>query len=404
MHSHPITIPDPTAKSATRPRRRLIALTAASLLALSGCGDRPDGDAPPGQPSERQSSPAEVGYIEVRPEAIDRLDPLPGRVVAYQVAEIRPQVSGIIQSRLFKEGSYVDEGQQLYQIDPARYEADYEMAQATLEDAEARRQNARTLAARYEKLIEGNAVSQQQYDDAVSALNRAEAAVSMAEAEVRRAKINLDYTEVRSPISGHIGPSGVTKGALVTEGQAMPLATVRQLDPVYVDLSQSAAAARDLRERLTAARLDDDEETEFPVTLYPTKTDEPYPHEGTLDAADLAVDPQTGSIRLRSIFPNPEKILLPGMFVRAAVEDANGAEEIVVPQKSVNIEPGGEKTVWVIDSEDRARKRTIRTGPAYRNRWVVLDGLEPGERVVVEGRMKLREDAEVRPEELQPQD
>lgn len=332
---------------------------------------------------------------------MDRSDPLPGRVVAYQVAEIRPQVSGIIQSRLFEEGSYVEEGQQLYQIDAARYEADYDMAQATLENAEARRQNAIALAARSGTLVKGNAISEQENENAVSELKQADAAVSMAEAEVRMARINLDYTEVRSPISGFIGPTTVTRGALVTESQTMPLATVRQLDPVYVDLSKSAAAAGNLRERLTAARLENEGKSKFAVNLFPTKTDKPYPHEGTLDAAELAVDPQTGSIRLRSVFPNPDKILLPGMFVRASVKDAGLAEEIVIPQKSVTIEPDGKgKSVWVIGAEDRAEKRSIRTGAAYGNRWVVLEGLEAGERLIVEGRMSLSEGAEVNPKKI----
>jgi membrane fusion protein (multidrug efflux system) len=283
---------------------------------MSGCGGSEEGG--PGKPA----SPADVGYIEVQPQAVDRSVPLPGRVVAYQVAEIRPQVSGIIQSRLFEEGSYVKEGQQLYQIDAARYEADYDLAQATLENAEARRLNAQSLAERSETLVKDNAISEQEYDNAVSALSQAKAAVSMAKAEVRMAKINLDYTEVRSPISGFIGPTTVTKGALVTERQAAPLATVRQLDPVYIDLSQSAAAAGDLRERLTAARLENDGEAKFEVKLFPTKTDETYPHKGTLDAAELAVTlrrTRAGHLlRLREELPDDLDLLyVPYLFQRS---------------------------------------------------------------------------------------
>ena len=367
----------------------------ASQLILLGCSKPGKGD------NNAQASPADVGYIEIQPQAYDRSDPLPGRVVAYQIAEIRPQVSGIIQSRLFKEGSYVDRGQQLYQIDPARYEASHDMAQATLETAEAQRINAQSLANRYKTLVKYNGVSEQEYENTVSALRQAKAAVSIAKAEVRIAKINLDYTEVRSPISGFIGPTTVTKGALVTESQTMPLATVRMLDPVYVDLSQSVAAAGVLRERLMAARLENEGSVKFAVNLFPTKTDKLYPHEGTLDAAELAVDPQTGSIRLRSVFPNPDKILLPGMFVRAEVQNDDRAKEIVIPQKSVTIEPDGKrKSVWVIDSEDKAQKRSIRTGTAYGNRWVVLEGLVAGERLIVEGRMSLKEGAETRPEKI----
>jgi len=310
MHPYPSTTSKRSAKPTGKGWRILFFPAFASQLILLGCGGPEEGG--PGE----QASPADVGFIEVRPQTINRTDPLPGRVVAYKVAEIRPQVSGIIQSRLFEEGSYVDEGQQLYQIDAARYEADYDMAKATLENAEALQLNAEALAGRSESLVKRNAISEQEYDDAVSTLSQAKAAVSMAQAEVRMAKINLDYTEVRSPISGYIGPTTVTKGALVTESQAMPLATVRQLDPVYIDLSKSASAAGDLRERLTVARLENEGQAKFTVNLFPTKNDEPYPHEGTLDAAELAVDPQTGSIRLRSVFPNPDNILLPGMFVR----------------------------------------------------------------------------------------
>ena len=338
MHSRPSTTSKRSAKSAGKRWHFLLFSAFASQLMLSGCGDKEETDE---GGTGGESGPADVGYIEIRPQAIERTDPLPGRVVAYQVAEIRPQVSGIIQSRLFEEGSYVEEGQQLYQIDPARYEADYDMAQATLKSAEAQRLNAESVADRSEVLVEKNAVSQQEYDNAVSGLSQAEAAIGMAKAEVRMAKINLDYTKVRSPISGYISPTTVTKGALVTERQAMPLTTVLQLDPVYVDLTQSAAAAENLRERLTAARLENDGPAKFAVNLFPTKTNEPYQHEGTLDAAELAVDTQTGSIRLRSVFPNPDKILLPGMFVRATVKDAGRSKEIVIPQKSVTIEADG---------------------------------------------------------------
>lgn len=382
--------------------RLLIPVLAIQLL-LTGCGNENE-ESKQGGPGGQRPPPT-VGVLDVQPQTLDRTDVLPGRVVAYQVAEIRPQVSGIIQSRLFEEGSYVTEGQQLYQIDPARYRANYNMAQAALETAEAKRRNAQARASRSETLIKKNAISEQEYDDAVSALDQAEAAVSMAKAEVHMAEINLNYTEVRSPISGFIGPSSVTKGALVTERQTMPLATVRQLDPVYVDLSQSAAASGDVRQRLTSARLKNEGQATFTVTLYPDKTDEPYPHKGTLDAAELAVDPQTGSIRLRSVFPNPEKVLLPGIFVRASVVDAESTEKMVIPQKSVTIEPGGqEKSVWVLDSENNAQKRFIRTGEAYQNKWIVLEGLETGDRLIVEGTMSLSEGVKVNPEEAHSED
>ncbi len=371
-------------------------------LAMMGCNqkDNTTGDAPD---SAQQPSAMDVRYIEIQPALIARTDQLPGRVVSYQVAEIRPQVSGIIESRLFKEGTHVDEGQKLYQIDPARYEADLQLAQSTLEDAQARYENAQNVVNRYENLIETNAISQQQYDDAIAAQKRAKAAVGMAEAEVSIAQINLGYTSVHSPISGYISPSTVTKGALVTALQVAPLATVRQLDPVYIDLSQTAAEARNLQARLNAARGESVNGAEFPVTLFPGNTSEAYPKQGVLNATDLAVDLQTGAIRLRSIFPNPDVELLPGMFVRASIENVGRAEEIVVPQKAVRIGPNGAKTLWLIDTSNKARQRTIETGASYKNNWIVLDGLEAGDRVIVEGTMGLSDGAVVNAQQIDPQ-
>jgi membrane fusion protein (multidrug efflux system) len=408
MPIHPRTCSQRTAKPASHQCRSragtfLVGTILISLVALAGCGKSEEGDLA-GQSSKQQAPATDVGYVELQLRAINQFNPLPGRVVAYQVAEIRPQISGIILSRLFEAGDFVKEGQSLYQIDPARYQAELNIAQAALENAEAGLQNAQALANRYETLVASSAVAEQEYDNAVAALRKAKAAISIAEAEIQAAQINLDYTEVRSPISGQISPSAVTKGALVTNGQPNSLAIVRQLDPVYVDLSQSATAARALHARLTLARLERGADAKFPVKLYMTETDVPYAHLGTLDTTESAVDPQTGTIRLRSIFPNPDEILLPGMFVRAAVADEGRAKAIIVPQKSVKIQPDGKKHVWVIDSEDKAEKRMIQTGAAYGNRWVVLEGLKAGERLIVEGSMTLSEGAKVQPEKITPQD
>jgi len=408
MPIHPSTDSQQTIKPAKRRCRSragtfLASALLVSLVALSGCGKSEEGDLA-GQSSKQKAPATDVGFVELQLRAINQFNPLPGRVVAYQVAEIRPQISGIILSRLFEAGDFVKEGQSLYQIDPARYQADLNIAQAAHEDADAGLQNAQVLANRYETLIASNAVAVQEYDNVVAALKQAKASFSIAEAEVQAAQINLDYTEVRSPISGQISPSAVTKGALVTNGQINSLAIVRQLDPVYVDLSQSAMAARALRDRLTLARLGSGADAKFPVKLYMTETDVPYAHEGTLDTTGSAVDPQTGAIRLRSIFPNPDEILLPGMFVRAAVADEGRAKAIIIPQKSVDIQPDGKKSVWVIDSQDKAEKRMIQTGTAYGNHWVVLEGLKAGERLIVEGSMTLSEGAKVQPEKITQKD
>jgi len=384
---------------------RTVLLLFSCIAILCACDGQDPKTETGGGPGSKVGRPApEAGYITARPQRIALTNELPGRVKAYRTAEIRPQVSGIIQSRLFKEGSFVEKDQQLYQIDPARYDADHQRARANLQNAMAELQTASSLARRYRRLIGAKAVSAQEYDEAVADVEKAKAAVALAEAEVKTAKINLDYTKVHAPISGYIGPSGVTEGALVTAQQQTALATIRQLDPVYIDLSQSAAEARQLQERIMADRLDGKTETEYNVVLLPGNTGETYPHVGALDATDLSVDQQTGTIRLRTVFPNPATILLPGMFVRASLKLAEAAESIIVPQKSVAIGPGGAKSVWVIGENNTVEKRRIRTGAPYENNWVVLEGLQIGDRVIVEGTMMLREGASVKPVELDASD
>ena len=371
-------------------------------VALWACADQTsEGKQNGGAGPNAAKPPPEVGYITVRPQKIALTDELPGRVKAFRTAEIRPQVSGIIQARQFKEGSFVEAGRQLYQIDPARYEAAYQSAQANLQDAEAELETAASLSRRYERLIDAKAVSAQEYDEAVAGLEKGKAAVAVAEAEVRSAKINLDYTKVYAPISGYIGPSSVTEGALVTAQQETALATIRQLDPVYVDLSQSAAEARQLHERLMSNRMEGNPQKQYQVYLLLGNTGETYPHTGTLDATDLSVDQQTGAIRLRSVFSNPNTALLPGMFVRASMKLAGDTEVIVMPQKSVIIEPDGTTSVWVIGENNTAEKRQVRTGAPYKNNWVIPEGIKTGDRVIIEGIMNLREETKVRPVKLE---
>ncbi|HKK17472.1 MAG TPA: efflux RND transporter periplasmic adaptor subunit [Opitutales bacterium] len=377
-----------------------------AVFALFGCsgpespeGQNP-GDGPKGGPPGAKTE-TDVGFIEIRPLTIERTDQLPGRVVAFEEAEIRPQVNGIVLERLFDEGSYVEEGQQLYQIDPAVYQAELELAEAELQNAKARLRNAQLRYDRFEQLVKNNTVSQQQFDDAEAELHQSRAAVSLAEAKVRRAQIDLKYTEVRSPISGYIGPSAVTRGALVTALQPLPLATVRQLDPVYVDLSQTATEARRLQALLLRARAEGEEDKSYEVTLHLGNSEEAYPETGTLDATDLAVDPRTGAIRLRSVVPNPDRILLPGLFVRASVEEVNPRRALLVPQRSVTIEPDGSKSVWLVSADNKATKQSIETGASHRGYWVVREGLEAGDRVIVEGRMSLQEGAPLKLEALE---
>lgn len=383
-----------------------LAIALALVCSLPGCSDDAgeagkdetgQGDTASGPDTEQQASPAKVDFIEVESVSVTRTRELPGRVVPYQVAEIRPQVSGIIRSRLFEQGSYVEEGQQLYQIDAERYRAEHQTAKANLEDAQAELKNARRLMERYDKLIDDDLIDQQRYDDSRARVEQARAAVKQAEADVDLAKINLEYTRVLSPISGYIGPSGVTRGGLVTARQENALAVVRQLDPVYVDVTQPAADALPLQQWRSIATDADREQTDLRIRLYPGDSDKVYKHTGRLSATDPAADTETGEIRLRLEFPNPDTRLVPGMFVRAAIERAEGKTQIVVPQEAVDIGEGGDKSVWIINADGRASRQPIRTAAAYGNHWVVLDGLEVGDRVIVEGTMALQEGAPLEP-------
>jgi membrane fusion protein (multidrug efflux system) len=367
-----------------------------SVFLLAGCTDNPD--------QTRQRSLKQVNVMTIEPQIISITNELPGRVEAFKTAEIRPQVSGIIQSRFFEEGSLVEEGQQLYQIDPARYEADYQSTNANLQNIKAKRELALALQSRYRSLIKTNAVSEQEFDSAKASVAQAKAAVALARAEVKTAKINLDYTKVYAPISGYISPSTVTDGALVTAQQQAALATIRQLDPVYVDLSQSAADAKTLQQSLVTSRMTKGEDAKFEVTLLFGNNDYVYPHKGSLYATDLAVDENTGTIRLRSVFPNPNAALLPGMFVRATIDKMATQETIIVPQKAVSIQADGSKSVWIVDTNNIASKRAVITNSTYKNNWVIKSGLKTGDTVIVLGAMMLQPGSKVDPININSKD
>ncbi|HET7131228.1 MAG TPA: efflux RND transporter periplasmic adaptor subunit, partial [Gammaproteobacteria bacterium] len=280
----------------------------AAASALFSCG----GGAPP----PAAQAPAEVGVLTLAPRHVDLVDELPGRTVAYRVAEVRPQVSGIVQKRLFEEGSEVREGEQLYQIDAATYAVALRSAQAALQRAEARRESAKLLQERYAPLRQANAVSQQEYDDAVASFTATEADVASAQAQVEAARINLVYCQVLAPISGRIGRTSVTEGALVTSQQTAPLALVQQLDPIYVDITQSSVEMLKLQRALASGELSRDEQNQAEVSLTLEDGSE-YAERGKLQFAEVSVDPSTGAVVLRALFPNPRRELLPGMFVRA---------------------------------------------------------------------------------------
>ncbi|AGH98927.1 efflux RND transporter periplasmic adaptor subunit [Micavibrio aeruginosavorus] len=348
-----------------------------------------------GQKTAQQSAArvVDVAVVTLKPENIDLYQELPGRTQAFKIAEIRPQVSGIVTKRLFEEGSDVKEGQQLYQIDPAPYKATYDSAMADLEKAEANIKSTEAKTARYAELVKIGGVSKQEYDDIVATLQQSKADVAIAKAAVARAKINLDYTKVFSPISGRIGKSSVTEGALVTAEQAAPLAVVQQLDKIYVDVTQSVA---DLRRMQRFLENGGSASAQASATLTIEGESEPYSEQGLLQFADVTVDQGTGTVQLRILFENPKIDLLPGLFVKARVTQAQKADAILVSQQAVTRNADGSTTVWRIGEDDKAQIRPITVSRVVGDRWLVAEGLSAGDRVVVEGGQKLKPDTAVK--------
>ncbi|HEX6636594.1 MAG TPA: efflux RND transporter periplasmic adaptor subunit [Steroidobacteraceae bacterium] len=360
-------------------------LIAASLL-LSACGKEQAGPPPP----------PEVGVITLQPRNIAITDQLPGRTTAFRVAEVRPQVTGIVQRRLFTEGADVKAGEQLFQIDAGPYRAALSSAEAALKRAEAQAVTARLLEERYAPLIAANAVSKQENDEAIAARARAEADVAAARAQVDSARINLVYTQLLSPINGRIGRALVTEGALVTSGQQGALATVQQLDPIYVDITQSSTELLRLQRQLAAGELvkNDQNEAEVSLTL---EDGTPYAEHGRLKVSEVSVEPSTGSVTLRAVFPNPRRELLPGMFVRAELTRGTRQAALLVPQRGVSHNPKGEATVIVVEKDNRVAERVVTADRAINGEWLITAGLNAGDRVVLDGLQKVREGGEVKP-------
>lgn len=353
----------------------LIPLLVAVAL-LSGCQEE-QASAPAGEPAPQ------VGFVTLDAEPFEVTTELPGRTTAFRIAEVRPQVSGIIQKRLFTEGSEVKQGQQLYQIDPAVYEA-------TLKSAQARMASAKSLSDRYGLLVKEQAVSQQAHEEA-------RAATLQAQAELERARIDLRYTKVLAPISGRIGRSVASEGALVSNGQAQELATIQQLDPIYVDVTQPVQDLIALRRDLESGRLQQAGDSAAKARLILPDGSE-YPHDGTLEVAEVAVDEGTGSVTIRAKFPNPEKDLLPGMFVHARLPAGVREQALLVPQQGVTRDARGEPTAMVVGADNKVELRQIKTERAVGNRWLVSEGLQPGDRVITEGLQFIRPGAEVNPQ------
>ncbi|NTU41482.1 MAG: efflux RND transporter periplasmic adaptor subunit, partial [Nitrospirales bacterium] len=352
-------------------------------LILAGCGKKQEaGMMPP-------SGPAAVGVVVMEPERLVLTQELPGRTTPHLIAEVRPQVGGIIKERLFTEGSDVKEGQVLYKIDPASYQAALAAAKAALARAEANLAPARLKAERYSDLVKINAVSKQDYDDASAALKQAEAEVEAAKAALETTRINLAYTRVTAPISGRIGRSSVTTGALVKASQDAPLATIQQLDPVYVDLTQSSSEMLRLKRLIAGGEIRKGGSGQAKVKLI-LEDGTPYPLEGMLKFSEVTVDQGTGSVTLRTVFPNPKQVLLPGMFVRAIIEEGVKDQAILAPQQGVSRDPAGNAVALVVGAGDKVEKRVIKVDRTVGDKWLVTEGLKPGDRVIVEGVQKAK--------------
>lgn len=347
------------------------------------------------QPPGGQMPPREVAVVTVQPESVTLTSELPGRTSAYLVAEVRPQVSGIVQERLFTEGSLVKEGEVLYKINPAPYQAAYDLAVAALVRAEASVPPIQLRAERQKDLVATGAVSHQEYDEVVAGLKQAQAEIAYSKAAIESARINLAYTDIKAPISGRIGRSNITVGALATAHQGPAFATIQQLDPIYVDLTQSTAQLQRLRSRFDSGQLSADESRADKVNLL-LEDGTSYPAEGTLQFRDVTVDPTTGSVVLRALFPNPDEVLLPGMFVRAVISEGVKNEAILVPQQSVSRTPKGEPMVLLANAEGKVEQRMLTLDRTIGDKWLVSSGLATGDQVIVEGVQWVRPGAVVK--------
>jgi membrane fusion protein (multidrug efflux system) len=366
-----------------RINRRTRCLAAVGLLgiggAVMGCRRPP----PPPKPTP------EVAFVTVAPERTVMTTELPGRTTAFLVAEIRPQVNGLIKKRFFQEGAEVKAGSTLYQIDPAPYKATLDQAKASLESVEAGLPSIKSRAERLQTLVKIHAVGDQEAEEAQANNQKAIASVALAKAAYESARINLSYTPIKAPISGRIGKSNVTVGGMVTAYQATALATIQQLDPIYVDVTQSSADQLRLRRSLESGRLKSDDRSARTVKLI-LEDGTPYPLEGKLEFRDVTVNPATGAVTLRMVFPNPKDILLPGMFVRALVEEGVDEQAILVMQQGVSRDTKGNAMALVLDKSDKVESRTLVVDRAIGNKWLITSGLVAGDRLIVEGMQKVR--------------
>ena len=361
------------------------------LLAACSGGQDPAGGGRGGRGG--RNGPVTVGYVVIQQGSAPLEQQLPGRVSAYQISQVRPQVSGVVLRRLFQEGSFVRQGQTLYQIDPSVYNAQAAQAAANLQSARAQAQAARTLADRYAPLVKQQAISKQDYTNAVAQARQADAAVAQSAAALRSAQINQRFTRVPAPISGRVGVSTVTEGALVTANQPDPMTTITRLDPVYVDIQESAADLLALRRALSQGGVIT---TSAQVRLkLPDGSD--YGFTGSVEFSEVVVDQTTGTVTLRARFPNPQSLLLPGMFVTAQFAQAVDTSAFLVPQQAISRDPQGNATLFVVGPGNRAVQRTVVTSQTSGPYWVVTQGLAAGEKVITQGLANLKDGAQIKP-------
>jgi membrane fusion protein (multidrug efflux system) len=375
-----------------RSRAQIVSVVSVALAATVGCKSTPAGP-PPGAPP-----PTDVGVVTLKTEQVTLKAELAGRTAASLVSDVRPQVTGIVKARAFEEGALVKAGQLLYDIDPAMYRAAYDEARAALVSAKASLEAAKLKEERFAALTKIEGVSKQEADDARAARELAAAAVTQRQAALETLRINLDYTQIRAPITGRIGKSSVTAGALVTANQPQPLATIRALDPIYVDLIESSEARLKLRSQLGKGALQAGS-TQVKLVLGDGTQ---YAHDGTLEFAEVSVDEATGSVTLRAKFPNPDDTLLPGMYVRAVLDQAVDTTAILAPQQGVTHDPKGSATALVVGAGDKAELRTLVADRAIGDRWLVTSGLASGDKLIVEGLNKVMPGMPVHATEIGP--
>lgn len=375
-------------------RKPLFVSVIATSIFLASCSE-----SGPAAPAAGQEQLMTVGIVTIQPQNIDLTTTLPGRASAYRVAEVRPQVSGILEKRLFDEGAMVTAGEQLYQIDASMYEAELASAQAEIARAKAAVKATKSRFERSKGLLSDNAISQQDFDEAEASYLQAEAQLKVAQANLARAELNLEYTQVKAPISGRIGRSQLTEGALLSVGQAQPLTTITQLNPIYIDISQSSNDYLRLQQLMASGRIVTDADNRAQVTVRLGES-EGYAATGELLFNEVTVDPLTSAITLRARFDNPDHVILPGMFVRAEVDTGNLQNAILAPQSGVTRDPRGRAMVFVVNGNNVIEQRFIEVDQTMGSNWVVTSGLQPGEKIVVEGLQKIQPGMTVKTEEV----